>query len=138
MGIPTDHLRACPEHGVVAETSDECPCCETSVEARPDAYDSTVSQLDLRWQIEPDVLIELIRVMRPYLAEKDQGPMWVTVAELPETDLAAGYTVQEKWFNVLQYEWGSMQKTICQNEDAKETIATLRENGYEEEHVNAE
>lgn len=133
MTIPKDHLRACPEHGVVAERGDDCPCCSIGVEARPEAYDKPVGQLDLRWQVEPDTMKELLRLMEPYLDDNDQGPMWLTVAELPESELAAGYTKQERCFNVIQYQWGSFVKTVCRQSDAEDTIETLRENGYGEE-----
>lgn len=133
MTIPEDHIRACPEHRVVVESSDDCPCCATGVEARPEAYDGEVKQTDIRWHIEPDTMKEVLRLMEPYLDDNDQGPMWVTVAELPKRQLPAGYTVQERWFNVIQYEWGSKVKTMVHESDAKETIETLRENGYETE-----
>lgn len=138
MKIPKDHLRACPEHGVVAERGDDCPCCATGVEARPNAYDEGINQLDLRWQIEPDTMKELLRLMEPYLDDNDQGPIWVTVAELPKSELAAGYTEQERWFNVVQYRWGSRLKTQSRQSNAKETIETLRENGYGTEVANAD
>lgn len=138
MTIPKDHLRACPEHGVVAERVDDCPCCATGVEARPDAYDKGVDQLDLRWQIEPETMKELLRLMEPYLDDEGKGPMWVTVAELPKSELAAGYTEQERWINVVQYEWDPYLKTLSRQSNAEETIETLREHGYGTEVENAE
>lgn len=136
MTIPKQHLRACPKHRVVAERGDDCPCCITGIESRPDAYDNPISQLDLRWQVEPETMVELIPLMEEYLEDKNQGPMWVTVAELPKSELAAGYTKQERWFNILQYRWGSFVKTICRESEASETIETLRKNGYDKETLN--
>jgi len=97
MSIPKQHLRACPDHGVVAEQGNDCPCCLTGIEARPNEYDSGVDQLDLRWQIEPETMAELLPLLEEYLEDRDEGPLWVSVAELPKRLLASGYTEQERW-----------------------------------------
>lgn len=135
MTIPSDHLRACPEHRVVAERDAPCPCCVTDAEARPDAFmdgaEHPVEQEDLRWHIEPDTMIELIPLVREYLDDRGAGPFYVSVAELGLDLLPVGYTEQERWFNVLMIDGSMTRKTLMQESEARETIENLRSNGYE-------
>lgn len=130
MSIPEGHLRSCHEHGVVSERGDDCPCCIHGIEARPDGFEDSVKPSKLRWQVEPETMLEVIPLMEEYLDDMDQGPMWVSVATVPKTHLPAGYTVQERWFNVLRYRWESWVKTLMIESNAQETIESLRDAGY--------
>lgn len=133
MTIPRDHLRACPDHRLVDDRDHACPACTTGVEARPDEFmeeSRPPEPLDLQWHIEGETMQELLPLMETYLDDRDQGPLWVSVAELPEDLLPAGYTRQERWFNVVRYRWGARVKTMMHDESARETIETLRDEGY--------
>ena len=132
-GIPEDHLRSCPDHNVVSDRDEECPCCVTGVEARPEDVITDVKPIDLRWKIEPETMVEAIELIQEYLDDVGEGPLWIAVARLKRGYLPAGYTEQERWFNVLKYEFGSMEKTLVRQDNAEETIETLRENGYGED-----
>lgn len=127
--IPSNHLRACPEHGVVAPTgrsgSSRCPCCETDTEARPKAVSGeSFGQMDLRWQVEPDTMIELLPLLKQNAVDAD---VYVSVAEIPEEELAAGYTKQEKWFNVAVVEYSSTSRQIIRHDtQAQEAIGKIK------------
>lgn len=96
--IPEDHLRACPEHQLVSDHEDPCPACEADVGARPrEGAPKTLTQEDLRWKMSTDEVLEAVQI----LEDDCEGPVYVTVGEIPEDELAAGYTKQEVWFNVV-------------------------------------
>lgn len=129
MTIPADHLRACPDHRLVAQHDEECPACATGIEARPDEFEENqqhpVKPLDLRWKIESDTMIELIPLITEYIEDQGADPPWVSVAELDETEMPAGYTRQERWFNVIRFASGATIKTIMTDEQARTTIENL-------------
>lgn len=134
--ISKDHLRACSDHGVVAPrghedwTGERCPVCETDAEARPGAVsDVEFTDLDMRWQIEPDTMVDLLSALATDAERQDIGPVYVAVAEITERQVrnAAGYTVQERWFNVAVAETGnSTREIIKHNSDAMDAIETIQ------------
>lgn len=134
MTIPSDHLRACPEHRLVSDRESPCPACETGVEARPDYFmeheDHPVDVRHLQWQIKTDSMPVLLSLMNEYLEDKGWEGPWVSVAELDKERMPAGWTEQERWFNVVQYETSTMLKTIMNETSASETVRALRDAGY--------
>lgn len=127
--IPEDNLRACSEHGVVKDNG-YCPSCELSVEARPSAVSGeSFGQVDLRWQIENDVMDELVSLLQRELEDQD---LFISVAEVGEGDLAAGYTRQEKWFNVVVIAYSTnSREIISRNQNAMEVIEDIKNGDYE-------
>ena len=127
--IPRDHLRACHEHGVVAERNAPCPCCQTNIEARPGGFNGYTSSEDLRWHIEPDTMLELLPLVEEFV--DDEGlEAWVAVAELDKKQLPAGYTQQERWYNVVCISGTVSVKYLMHDSQARETIENLRDAGY--------
>lgn len=129
--IPKDHLHACPEHGVIAHKHD-CPVCVTEAITDPKAVrEENFGQIDLRWQVEPDTMLDLLPLLIEDAERAGEGPVKVAVAQISKSELAAGYTEQERWFNVPVVEVGNnSQMVIRHNGDAQEVIETL-ENGGE-------
>lgn len=129
-----DHLRACEVHGTIgggAGGSGLCPACATDVDIEVRRDDVLRAKpLDLQWAVESETLVELIPLVLEYLEDRGEGPAWLAMAEVRKRMLPAGYTEQERWFNVLRYRFGSMDKTIMREENARETIETLRGEGY--------
>lgn len=133
MTIPSDHLRACAEHGVVAPDYDgtrRCPVCETDVEARPDAVaDTEFIDTDMRLQVEPDTMAELLPLLAEDAGIQAIGPVYVAVAELSVSEVrnAAGWTEQERFFNVAVAELGHGEREIIAREgDARDAIDTIK------------
>lgn len=96
--IDADHLRSCREHRIVSE--EWCPVCATGAEAGG-TYDGSVNQQDRRWA-PPE---EKVRNYLPEIiesAEEAGGSVTVSIAELSRRELPAGYTPQERWFNVIE------------------------------------
>lgn len=135
--IANSHLRACPEHGVIAPLREDldgkrhCPICETGAEARPDAAtDIQFNQTDLRWQINPDTLVELLDALEQDTNREGVGPYYVAVAELERSELAAGYTEQERWWNVVIAETGNTTREVFKHDsDAREAIEHINSGG---------
>lgn len=136
--IYRNHLRACHEHAVVRPEGDDgalCPVCETDAEARPGAVDDIeFSDLDLRWQIAPDTMVELLDALLEDAEREGVGPVYVAVAEISKQEVrhAAGYTDQERWWNVAVVETGTnSREVIRRQQDAREAIDAIREgDGY--------
>lgn len=134
--IPRDHLRACAEHGVVSpnDTSGgDCPCCATGVEPRPNAVaDKKFNHMDLRWQINPGTMTDLLPLLVMDAERVGAGPVYVAVAEISVEQVrgAAGWTDQERWWNVAVVETGNgARKVIKHEEDAQEIIEEISETG---------
>lgn len=127
--IGTDHLLACGQHGVVKDHDAGCPCCEVGVEARPAALsDASFGEMDVRWQVEPETMHDLLRALQRDAVDQDLGPVYVAVGEVPEQTIRgmAGYTVQERWFNVAVTEVGPGSVDVVKREqDAQNAIATI-------------
>lgn len=135
MTIPTDHLRACTDHHVVAPPLEGgCPACQTGVEAQPAAVrNEKFTTLDMRWAIEGETMVKLLPLLEHDAAEQGIGPVYVSVAEISLNDVrsAAGYTDQERWFNVAVAETGENTRTIVKHEsDALEAIETIEEENH--------
>lgn len=136
MTIPDNHLRACPDHRLVSTTDHTCPACATGIEARPDAV-RTVSFTDLHMRRNPTE--EQLRELAPLLeeeADRVDGAAYVAVAEASGGEEgggafmgnAAGYTMQERWFNVAVIEYGHSQREVFKDRiETEDAIETLRE-----------
>lgn len=127
--IAKDHLRACREHGVVADRG-VCPVCEIDgIEARPEAFSSrTFMDLDLRWQISHEVMMEGLPKLRDEAKELGHGAVFVAVGEVSVKTVrnAAGYTDQERWFNVIGVEIKhDSDRCIKRDSDVRDIIETI-------------
>ncbi len=132
--IPSNHLRRCPDHGVVNITEDGdrwCPCCELDVEARPSAVtDVSFTGTDRRRNITRDLMADLLRALQQDAERADVGPVYVAVAETTKEDLPAGYTHQERWWNVAVVETGNTSREVFKyRDDAHEAIQHIRDGG---------
>lgn len=131
--IPSEHLRACPDHRLVSEgdTDDPCPACETGVEARPEASeDINISQTDLRWQIEKETMLELLPLLQEEVAEAG-GELFVTVAELSQSSMPYGYTRQERWINVIVISRPFEKRRVLKQESEAEDVLERLKAGEE-------
>lgn len=129
--IPRDHVMACSDHGVVTSRDYGCPCCEHDVEARPGAVqDVEFTQTDLRWQINPSTMDELLPALTEDAEREGVGPVFVAVAEIPRSELAYGYTEQERWFNVAVVETGNRSRKLFKDDhDAMGVVTTIQSGG---------
>lgn len=130
---PADDLVVCKEHRVKKSREGLCPACETGVDVRHDEVPGgRLVNREFRNRITHETMVTLIRIMRPYLDDKGEGPMWIGVQGWPEDEqLPAGYTEAERYQNVLVYDWGNRQKAIIMEHNAQQTIQTLQEEGYD-------
>lgn len=139
---PLDNLAVCDEHGIMAFASSEkreCPLCvlDGDYEVRreagipPDSMGRTsVSQQEVRQRLESEHLKELLPLMAEYLDDIDEGPMYLTVERF-DGDMPAGYSeAQERWINVVVYEFGCSEKALTASPSARDTIEALRNEGY--------
>jgi len=124
--IDADHLRSCRKHRIVSE--EWCPVCATDAEAGG-TYDGSVNQNDRRWVLSE----ERVRNYLPEIVEAAQeagGSVTISVAELSRRELPAGYTPQERWFNVVELRnAGDMVKEIIKSGSDLEDAAELIESG---------
>ncbi|MFC6770300.1 hypothetical protein ACFQDD_01960 [Halorubrum pallidum] len=115
--IDSKHLRSCTEHRVVSEGW--CPVCETDAEPVGE-YDGSVNQMDRRMAPDEEVVQDhLPGVVEA--AEAAGGSVAVAVAMLPVKRLPAGYTRQERWFNVFEIRdpAGRVAKTLKSRSELK-------------------
>jgi hypothetical protein len=127
--IPKDNLRACREHEVVAPHETGCPVCQTDAEAAPKAAsDRSFGDTDLRRRIEPQTLIDAIPRLIEDAERAGEGPVQVAVGEVSMETVrgAAGYTDQERWFNVIVIQVGNVsQQTLVREEQVEEALAAI-------------
>jgi hypothetical protein len=127
--IPKNHLRACHEHEVVAPNGAGCPVCQTDAEAAPTAAsDNSFGDIDLRRRIEPQTLIDAIPRLIEDAERAGEGPVQVAVGEVSMETVrnAAGYTDQERWFNVIVVQVGNVsQQTLVRQEQVEEALAAI-------------
>lgn len=131
--IPSEHLRACPDHRLVHDREHACPGCTVGAIAKPDAVsDEHITDLHLRQQIESDTFERLMPLLEEE-ADRVDGEAYVAVAEMDAGDSggafieeAAGYTAQERWFNVAVIEYGKTQRDVIKRDHkAREAIEKL-------------
>lgn len=131
MTIPRDHLRACPDHRLVSTREHACPACATGIEARPDAVKNEhFTDLHMRQQPTEEQLHELAPLLEEE-ADRVDGAAYIAVAEAAGGEEgggsfmgnAAGYTMQERWFNVAVIEYGNHQRKVLK--DSGETEEAL-------------
>lgn len=132
--MPSDHLRGCPEHGVVDKTEDGerwCPCCELGTESRPSAVsDVQFDGTDRRWNIGQDTMKGLLPALEKDAEREGVGPVYVAVAEITRNHLPAGYTPQERWWNVVVAETGNTSREVIKHvADAKEITEKIQGGG---------
>lgn len=137
-GLPEfENLAVCDEHGVTMHAKDErraCPLCrvDIGVEVRreDDIGDQGLKAQEVRQRIEAETMAELLPLMQEYVEDRFDGELWVTVERF-DGKLPAGYTeAQERWVNVIGYRSGAMANYVVTAPAAKETIESLRDNGY--------
>lgn len=136
MTIPKNHLRACSEHRLVDDRDHTCPACVTGIEARPDAVaDVHFTDLHMRQQPRDDQLHELAPLLEAEADRVEGGAAYIAVAEASGGDEgggafmgnAAGYTMQERWFNVAVIEYGhSQRETFMDTTSTGDAIETLK------------
>lgn len=134
MTIPSNNLRACPDHRLVADRDHACPACAGGSEPRPDAVSGhEFTTTDLREQIDSETLQRLMGLLEDE-AERIDGEAYVAVAEVDSgtsagayIEGAAGYTEQERWFNVAVIEAWNRRRVIARNQTATNTIETLED-----------
>lgn len=134
-----ENLAVCTDHGIMMHAKDadrRCPLChlDVDVDVRRDAEipGGSIKQQEIRQRIDAETMEELLPLMDEYLEDtSDDGyDLWVAVSGLDGT-LPAGYSeAQERWVNVVVYRFGAMKKCITLEQNARETIETLRGNGY--------
>lgn len=146
IGPPADNLNICPDHRLPMHSRQRkrmCPACELDmdVQIRHDAPlpanklgMGTLTQTDVRLRLDAETIVELLPLMEEYLDDtQGEANMWLSTEKF-EGKLPAGYSeAQERWVTVVGYTFGSREKAITQDSNAKETIETLRENGYGKE-----
>lgn len=135
MTIPDDHLRACGEHGLVSHHDHKCPACATEIEARPNAVrNESFNDLHMRRNPTESQLHDLTPMLEEE-ADRVGGEAYIAVAEASGghdgggayMGNAAGYTMQERWFNVAAIEYGNSQREVFKDRDQTEdAIETLR------------
>jgi len=142
-----DNLAVCREHGIMNHARDSrgvCPLCkiDTDVEVRREDTISSgeglpegrLSQQEITQRLESEVMQELLPLMEEYLEDRSddgEGDTWVTVAEVADDQLPAGYSqTQEKWANVVGYTFHGRVKYISTRGNAEDTIESLKEAGY--------
>lgn len=134
MTIPSNHLRACPDHRLVDAKDHRCPACVTDIDARPDAVsDESFAPIHMRRRADDDLLHELAPLLEAE-AERVDGEAYIAVGEVSGGEdgggafmgNAAGYTMQERWINVAVIEYGNSQRAVYKDspqvEDALETL----------------
>ena len=121
--IPQNHLRACQEHQVVLTDNGDCPVCNTNATARPTAYKDTPSHITLRWKIEDETLLSALNKLCENTS--DEVDIFVSTAEIPREKLPAGYTPQERWFNIVGYVIHNEPTFIKTQTEAKELLDSL-------------
>lgn len=96
------------------------------MEARPEAFDGSLSATDLQWKVEGDTMLELVEAIQ-FDAQKhdDVGDPFIAVAELSKSRLPAGWTRQERWFNVLGYRCGHRIEWVTKDREAREAIEAV-------------
>lgn len=135
-----DHgnLAVCNEHGIMTHARDErraCPACKTDVDVEirweMEMPGQNIVQSEVRRRLECEDIVELLPLLEEYLVDRnDEATIWITVERF-DGDLPAGYSqAQERWLNVVGYEFGIRQKFITEAPNARETIETLRGEGY--------
>lgn len=128
-------LSRCDDHGLALLEDDSlhhtfCAACELDLEFRPDdTLGTPLGHDEFTQRMEADTLREIVPLMREYLEDSGEGPMWVTHFSFSGT-MPAGYTEQERFVVALGYEWGSLEKHLLTDPNARQTIETLRERGY--------
>lgn len=129
---PSDDLVVCSEHCIKKSREGLCPACETGVSVRHDEHPGNrLTEVEFRNRITHETMVRLLRLMQPYLRDKDMGPLWLTVMGWPEDEqLPAGYTPPERYQNILVYDWGTYRKAVIMQPNAKKTINNLEEKGY--------
>ncbi|RLM68588.1 hypothetical protein [Halorubrum sp. Atlit-26R] len=121
--IDANHLRACREHRVVSE--EWCPVCATDAEA-DGTYDGSVGHIDRRRAPPEDQLRDhLSEIVEA--AQDVGGRVTISVAELDKKELPAGYTPQERWFNVVEIRNtdGMVEETIKSGKDLENTAEQI-------------
>lgn len=137
------NLAVCNEHGVMTHSKNSahgvCPLCKLDVDVEVRREDEIsggkLSGQEIRRRLESEDIQELLPLMREYLDDRtdgdDEGDLWVTVVEVKDGQLPAGYSsTQERWANVIGYTLAGRKKFITQTDSLQETISSLRENGY--------
>lgn len=133
----TDNLAVCPDHEIMTHARDEkrlCALCvlDSDIDVRRDdnMAGKSVIQQEVRQRLEAETLVELLPLMDEYVTDAFDGDVWMTVERF-EGKLPAGYSeAQERWINVVGYTTSNMKKYITTDPNARETIETLKENGY--------
>lgn len=149
MSLPeTSNLAVCDDHGIMLHSRErdaQCPLCaldgdyevrrDDAISAAVGAPEGRLTAQEIRQRIETEAMQELLPLLEEYL--EDYGAkteLWVTVAEVADGDLPAGYTeAQERWANVVGFRRGGVVSYITKEPAAKETIEKIREEGYGED-----
>lgn len=138
---PADNLNICSDHLLAMHSRENdhgrCPACILEeqghdVDARfdGDVPGRRVNQQEVRQRLDAETVVELLPLVEEYLDDTGNGPVYV-VPEKFEGGLPAGYSeAQERWVNVVVYEFGARRKAISAEPSARETIKTLRSEGY--------
>lgn len=130
-------LARCDDHGLVLVEGDSghmthCAACQLGLEVRlgDDLPGGRLDEHDFRNRVEWDTLVELVPLMREYLADQtDEFDLWVS--HFPrEGSLPAGYSDQERFVLGIGYSFGIQRKYLLREPNAAETVETLREEGY--------
>lgn len=130
-------LACCDEHGVTfTENADGrlnyCAAChhDLDVDVDREVAGPPLKDAEFRNRLTQEELEELVPVMEEYLDDsQDEVNMWLTHSKW-DRDLPAGYSEQERFIPVIGYQFGAREKYILDAKNAKDTIETLKENGY--------
>lgn len=149
MSLPdTSNLAVCDDHGIMLhsrERDGQCPLCaldsdyevrlDDEISAGMNVPEGRLTSQEIRQRIETEAMQELLPLLAHYLADYGaKTELWVTVAEVVDGDLPAGYTeAQERWANVVGFRRGGRISYITKEPGAKETIEKIREKGYGDE-----
>lgn len=128
-------LIVCKEHGVMLMGElrmMECPSCVLKVDAHPTKIPAGhVTDGEFRNRIEWRTMQELVPLMQAYLTDRKKGPAFVACWSWPRGGpLPAGYAETERFFNILGYGWGLLNKFIVSESEARSTIQNLRKAGF--------